>query len=132
MTWQTCSSVTCRLAFFSNGRLTNTSDTLYREISRNWPVMAYALNLGSITQTSRPMVFALGLVRDPVVRYMKDGMFQSRSSLWWTRWSSVGNVVSVVIFVLSFRFLTKADLKKKDRRLPLWICFCSFSRCQPR
>ncbi len=112
MTWQTCSSVTCRLAFFSNGRLTNTSDTSYREINRNWPVMAYALDLGNITQTSRSMVFALGLVRDPVVRYMKDGMFQSRSSLWWTRWSSIGDVVSVVTYFL-FRFLTKADLNKK-------------------
>jgi len=72
--------------------------------------MAYALNLGNISQTSRPMVFALGLVRDPVVRYMKDGMFQSRSSLWWTRWSSVGDVVSVVIFVFSFRFITKKKI----------------------
>ena len=95
-TWQTCSSLVCRNGFSTAGRLTNTSDTAFRAIRDDWPVLAFSLDLGEITQTSYPLTFALGLVRDPILKYIKDGTAQARSSLWWARWNNIGNAVGTL------------------------------------
>ena len=79
----------------------NTSDTDYRSIDNGWTSMAFALDFGSTTGISNlpnPPVFALGLVRDPVMQYDKDGT-QRMSSLWWLRWNNVGQ--AVLIFITS-------------------------------
>ena len=93
MTWQTTFRETARLNFNMNGRLDNTSDTDFRTIGQ-YPVLAYALDLGNITQTSNPLVFAIGLVRDPVVSYRTAETTQHLSHLWQSRWSSIGSAVS--------------------------------------
>ena len=92
-------SIVCRNGFSIAGRLTNTSDTAFRAIRAirdDLPVLAFSLDLGEITQTSYPLLFALGLVRDPILKYYKDGTAQARSSLWWARWNDIGNAVGTL------------------------------------
>lgn len=82
---------------------------------RNFVVMGLAVDLGSITSTSSPVVWGLGLVRDPVIQYatgtssprLTAGRLltttysdfagsESRSSYFWSKYSSIGSVVGFI------------------------------------
>jgi hypothetical protein len=94
MTWQTSAIGTSRGNFSSNGKLENTSDTNFRAINNQWPVVAYALDLGNITKTSNTLVVGIGLIRDPVVSYRTAKTTQSLRHLWYSKWSNLGSAVS--------------------------------------
>ena len=83
-----------RTNFFTAGNLTHTTDPNFRAINNSWPVSAFALDFGNIIQTTTPLVFAVGLVRDPVVVYQTPNGLESRSQLWQKKWSDVGSAVS--------------------------------------
>lgn len=60
--------------------------------------MSFALDLGNVTSTATQVVFALGLVRDPVLTYLRDdNVIQNRSALWWLTWNSVESAVSQLV-----------------------------------
>ncbi|KDQ29342.1 hypothetical protein PLEOSDRAFT_157064 [Pleurotus ostreatus PC15] len=69
-TFQTGADVTVRAQFLNNGRLPNTQDTNFRAIQDNWPVFAFAHDLGSVGSTAQSRVIALGHARDPAVQYI--------------------------------------------------------------
>ena len=93
MTWKIDNYGPTRDNFTSFGQLDNTSDTNYRAISSGSPTFAFALDLGTINQTSNSLVFGIGLVRDPVLKYQTGTTNQSLKHLWSTRWSDVGAAV---------------------------------------
>jgi len=95
MTWQTSAIGTSRGNFSLHGKLENTSDTNFRAINNQWPVLAYALDLGNITKTSNTLVVGIGLIRDPVVSYRTAKTTQSLSHLWYSRWGDIGTAVSI-------------------------------------
>jgi hypothetical protein len=64
------------------------------------PVFGIAVDLGSIKATSSPVVWAIGLVRDPAIQYVDSlGRPQERSSYFWTQYPTVGAAVRVPFFV---------------------------------
>jgi len=95
MTWQTGLGQISRTNFSLNGKLENSSDTNFRAINVSWPALAFALDLGSITQTSNTLVFGIGLIRNPVVSYRIANTTQHLSHLWYSRWGNVGSAVGV-------------------------------------
>ncbi|KAF8883844.1 hypothetical protein BD779DRAFT_813306 [Infundibulicybe gibba] len=101
MTWQTGQDLILRGQFNSNltsGRLNNTEDKDFRVISSNWPVFALSMDLGSVSEISTPVVWALGLVRDPTISYgLGDGSIQSRSSFFWTQYSTIGDAIGAFV-----------------------------------
>lgn len=97
-TWQSGSDATVRAQFVNNGRLPNTADTNFRAVSNNWPVFGLAHDLGSITSASTPVIFSIGHVRDPAIKYIAaGGTFQSRSLLFWSQFTSVSSVISTFL-----------------------------------
>jgi len=57
--------------------------------------MSFVLDLGNVTSTPVQTLFALGLVRDLVLTYLREGnVIQNRSALWWLTWNSVESAVS--------------------------------------
>ncbi|KAJ3568844.1 hypothetical protein NP233_g5444 [Leucocoprinus birnbaumii] len=71
-TWRTGSTAVCRSKFIENGTLDNNRDTDFRPVnSRGWPGFAHATDLGTISSISQPdpVVWAVGLVRSPLLRY---------------------------------------------------------------
>jgi hypothetical protein len=52
----------------SHGRLEDNLDVQYRRIGENWPVFAFAKDLGTVKDVKRT-VFALGHVRDPAISH---------------------------------------------------------------
>ncbi|KAA1466346.1 DUF1793-domain-containing protein [Dentipellis sp. KUC8613] len=94
-TYQTGQDTVVRSQFVKSGQLANTQDTNFRAISNDWPVFAFAHNLGSITQASAPVVFAVGHVRDPAIQYIVAGnTLQNRSLYFWSRFASVADAIA--------------------------------------
>ncbi|CAE6470684.1 unnamed protein product [Rhizoctonia solani] len=79
-TWQTGQDIVVRQQFLSTGKLANTQDINFRKVSVNWPVMAFAQDLGIVTSgyTGRAN-FVLGHLRDPVVQYQTPTSPEARS-----------------------------------------------------
>ena len=87
----------CRNLFAAKGALDNSQDTNFRVITQNYPVFAFAYDLGSITATSGPKVFAAGFVRDPAIKYTDLSGTSSQRSLYYnTKYSDIGSLVSVL------------------------------------
>ncbi|KAF7783395.1 hypothetical protein Agabi119p4_1419 [Agaricus bisporus var. burnettii] len=96
LTWQTGADTDCRIRFAKSGSLLNSKDTNFRPVNRQWPVFSFAIDLGSITPTTQPdpVVWALGLVRDPLVNYSAGSGFQSRIGYYWSAYHSIDDVIS--------------------------------------
>ncbi|KAI0744978.1 DUF1793-domain-containing protein [Earliella scabrosa] len=97
-TYQSGIDTELRAVFINNTRLMNTLDTDFRGISDQWPVFAFAHDLGSVTAPSDPVVYAVGHVRDPVVQYVTvNGIMQDRSSYFWTEYGSVADGIKAFL-----------------------------------
>ncbi|PCH43422.1 DUF1793-domain-containing protein [Wolfiporia cocos MD-104 SS10] len=96
--YQTGRDQTVRGIFESNGSLLDTQDTSFRAINDGFPVFAIAVNLGLITSTANPVVWALGYVRNPVIKYTTPtGESQLRYPYWATQYSSIPDVIEEVL-----------------------------------
>ncbi|KAF9007841.1 hypothetical protein BDQ17DRAFT_1323784 [Cyathus striatus] len=96
MTWQTGSADTAdglRARFKDGKTLSNTADNNFRAISDNWPVLGMRVDLGDITRTESSVVWTIGLIREPVIQFTKNGTIESRSSYFWTAYSSISDVI---------------------------------------
>ncbi|KAF5344089.1 hypothetical protein D9758_008834 [Tetrapyrgos nigripes] len=96
LTYQTGSDVDVRATFINQGKLNNTQDTNFRAIQDNWPVFAYAHDLGTVTSAStNPVVIAVGHVRDPVVHYIvENGELQNRSALFFNQFTQPQDAIT--------------------------------------
>ena len=53
-----------------------------------------AHDLGTVTASTEPVVFAVGHTRDPVIQYIIiNNAIQTRSSYFWTKYGSFGDAV---------------------------------------
>ncbi|EKM77075.1 hypothetical protein AGABI1DRAFT_130801 [Agaricus bisporus var. burnettii JB137-S8] len=101
LTWQTGNDLDCRNRFAENGSLTNVKDTNFGDvrvlnsIERRVPAVSFAIDLGSITPNNQPdpVVWALGLVRDPLVSYSDGSRFQSRTGYYWSAYHNIDGVI---------------------------------------
>ncbi|KAF9256003.1 DUF1793-domain-containing protein [Marasmius fiardii PR-910] len=97
ITWQTGGHYSLRGWFLSQGYLNNTKDTGFRNINDNYPVFAYAHDLGSIT-TRASIVWAIGLVRDHVIQDTTGSNTISLPGYWTTKFQSdVGNGIQAFL-----------------------------------
>ncbi|THU85437.1 hypothetical protein K435DRAFT_685590 [Dendrothele bispora CBS 962.96] len=69
MSWKTDDANITRSLFQDQGRLDNQTDTSFRVVNDQLPVFGFAVDLGVLKSTSSSLVWALGVVRDPVVKY---------------------------------------------------------------
>jgi hypothetical protein len=96
-TFQTGQDIIVRAQFINNGVLPNTQDTNFRAVQDDWPVFAFAKDLGTVSAASSPVVFVVGHVRDPAIEYIiAGGKTQNRSLYFWSQFSSVGAAVSAL------------------------------------
>ena len=58
--------------------------------------LGIAMDLGTIQSTSEPIVWAVGVVRDPVVQFTNSsGQIEERSSYYWSNYSNIHDAVFV-------------------------------------
>lgn len=56
--------------------------------------LAIVLDLGTIQATSAPVVWAVGVVRDPVIQYTNStGQTEERRAYYWSKYSSIHDAV---------------------------------------
>ncbi|CCM05442.1 uncharacterized protein FIBRA_07661 [Fibroporia radiculosa] len=96
VTYQTGEDTTLRNQFQQQGSLQDTMDTDFRAIGpTDWPVFAMSVDLGSIQATQSSIVWAIGYVRDPSIKYTtSSGQTQLRSPYYRTQYSSVQDIIS--------------------------------------
>lgn len=59
--------------------------------SQNFTSLAIAVDVGSVQSASSPVVYAVGVVRDPVVQYTNE---ESRSPYYRVQYTNVHDLVS--------------------------------------
>lgn len=98
-TYQTGADTIVRGYFAAQGTLDNTEDTSFRAISDDWPVFAFAEDLGTVTSTATSaQVFSIGHFRDPAIEYIiANGELQSRSAYFLSQYSTVADAVRMSI-----------------------------------
>ena len=95
MTYEVGEDTVLRPGFITSGVLNNTVDSKFRAIRDNYPVFAFAHDLGDVgaTQTT-PVVYTIGYVRDPLVQLLNIPNINSlRGAYYLTRYSSNSDMV---------------------------------------
>jgi len=87
VTYQTAADVGMRTGFNRTGTLNNTLDTAFRQVNDQWPCFALSKDLGNINSASDPVVFAVGLTRDPAISYETSSGPQGRSLYYKTQFT---------------------------------------------
>ncbi|KAG6833882.1 hypothetical protein H0H87_007893 [Tephrocybe sp. NHM501043] len=94
-TYQSGADLAVRAQFINTGKLLNTQDINFRPIQDNWPVFGLAHDLGSVIGASSPVLFSIGHVRDPALRYIVEGGdTQPRSLYFWSQFNTVSALIS--------------------------------------
>ncbi|KAF8992037.1 hypothetical protein BDQ17DRAFT_1370004 [Cyathus striatus] len=116
VTWQTGSADTplpdgLRATFNAGRTLSNSDDTNYRAIRDDWPVLAFRVDLGNITQTdsSLRVVWSIGIIREPAVQYIQV----QHSSYYWSAYNSTDDLVEDVIGKFDDVMSNATDLDNK-------------------
>ncbi|KAH8823811.1 hypothetical protein DL96DRAFT_1615536 [Flagelloscypha sp. PMI_526] len=98
LTWQTGPDTILRPGFNATGRLNGTDDREFRAVSDHWPVLAISVDLGNIVNSTSPVVWSLGLVREPVVQFTTaPGKMEQRSAFYQSKFSSIEAAISTFI-----------------------------------
>ncbi|KAJ3894274.1 hypothetical protein GG344DRAFT_41334 [Lentinula edodes] len=96
VTYQTGQDSVVRGQFQSKGSLTNQQDTNFRAINNDFVVLGISVDLGTNTNFLTPVVWGLGLVRDPVIEYAVSAgstTTQNRSSYFWTEFDTISDAI---------------------------------------
>ncbi|EIM87375.1 uncharacterized protein STEHIDRAFT_146778 [Stereum hirsutum FP-91666 SS1] len=98
LTYRTGVDADCRTMFQSKQKLDNTQDSGYRAIDDSYPVFALSQDLGTISSTSQPIVWALGYVQDPAIRYQDlDGSNQDRGLYYNLNYTSADALINAFL-----------------------------------
>ncbi|PBL00369.1 hypothetical protein ARMGADRAFT_1072730 [Armillaria gallica] len=112
-TYETGAYTDVRGDFLTRGALNNTPDVNFRAIRDRWVVLGHAVNLNNITSTTSSVVWAIGLVRDPVISLYSTGANNSRSSYFWTAYNTVSDAVDFFLSDFSNAKQRAIDLDNK-------------------
>ncbi|KAF8684145.1 hypothetical protein RHS04_01442 [Rhizoctonia solani] len=86
--WQTGSADALRGLFIKSGVLANTQDSNFRQVGKDWPVLAIAQDLGAVATQAQVATFVLGHSRNPAVQYYTNSGTQERSLYFLSKFSS--------------------------------------------
>ncbi|KAF8745765.1 hypothetical protein RHS02_01031, partial [Rhizoctonia solani] len=86
--WQTGTADALRGLFIKSGVLANTQDSNFRQVGKDWPVLAIAQDLGAVATQAQVATFVLGHSRNPAVQYYTNNGTQERSLYFLSKFSS--------------------------------------------
>lgn len=82
LTHQSGPDVDVRGAFSTKGVLSNSVDSQYRTISKNWPVFGFAMDLGSVGSSPVDTLFTIGLAQAKAIQYSGPKGIEAVPPLW--------------------------------------------------
>ncbi|KAL5533549.1 hypothetical protein ACEPAG_9 [Sanghuangporus baumii] len=85
--------------FFANGTgLNNQAQQGTNPVDNPFNTLGIAVDIGSVSSTSEPVAYALGVVRDPAIRYTNDLVqIEERSSYYWSQFTNIHDVIAEVL-----------------------------------
>ncbi|KAH8111989.1 DUF1793-domain-containing protein [Phellopilus nigrolimitatus] len=86
-------------SFFANGTgLNGQSEPTFHAVNFPYETLGIAVDLGSITTTNEPVVYAVGVVRDPVIRYTNAKVHvETRSAFYWSKFTNIHDAIEDVL-----------------------------------
>jgi hypothetical protein len=100
LTFQNGQDSVVRGQFINNGVLANTQDTDYRAINNDWPVFAFANDLGSVTATAKSTLFTIGLLQKQAIQF--EGATNQTLNAYWTNYFST-NQAAISFFYSDYK-----------------------------
>ncbi|KAI0473104.1 glutaminase GtaA [Xylariaceae sp. FL0804] len=89
LTWQNGEDTVVRGNFLSNGSLANKQDSNYRAVDDDWPVFAFAHDLGYVRNQTISKLFTIGLTQYNAIELLGAGSnLTTYQSLWTSYFSS--------------------------------------------
>ncbi|KAI5892498.1 uncharacterized protein SCHCODRAFT_02626308 [Schizophyllum commune H4-8] len=88
MSYRTDGESTTRDLFVKEGNLGNKATMNDRAISAEWPVVAFAYNLGTVENESEEVIFAIGLARNQIIKLKVGSGEQVRYPYYLSRYDS--------------------------------------------
>lgn len=85
-----------RGSFVKTGKLDGSKDTNFRAVNKDYPVFAYAVELGRVTDQPKSTLFTIGLLQQQAVQFLGADGLQALPALWTSYFSSEESAVSVV------------------------------------
>ncbi|KAK0466307.1 uncharacterized protein EV420DRAFT_1261099 [Desarmillaria tabescens] len=92
-TYETGNDTVVRAEFITRGTLDNRGDIDMRAIDNHFVVLGHAVNLSNIASTTSSVVWAIGLVRDPVISLYSTTTNSTRSSYFWTAFNTDSDAI---------------------------------------
>ncbi|KAK3682152.1 hypothetical protein B0T22DRAFT_277242 [Podospora appendiculata] len=115
LTWQIGQDTAVRTQFTNNQALSNTKDSDFRAVQTNWPVFAFAHDLGDVQSTSVERVFTLGLIQDEVIDFAgQSGSLAPVPGLWSSFYTN--DLSAVVAFYNDYQHATAVS-NELDQRI---------------
>lgn len=66
-----------------NGKLSNSKDSDFRAVNTNWPVFGYTVDLGSVSSSTKSVLFSIGLCQKEAIQFLGEGdSVRTINSLW--------------------------------------------------
>ena len=98
ISWQISSADPQRVAAANQSTLSNTADSSFHPVGDPFDVLGIMVDVGSVSSTpTDPLVYTIGVVRDPVVQYTNSKVqLETRSSYFWGTYSNVHDLVRPV------------------------------------
>ncbi|KAF5361093.1 hypothetical protein D9756_005174 [Leucocoprinus leucothites] len=96
--WQTGNSGALRSLFIESGTLDNARDTDFRQINaEGFPGFSHSVDLGTISSTAQPdpVVWAIGLVRNPLIRY--TSLSRDQTGYYWSVHPNISSVITAFL-----------------------------------
>jgi hypothetical protein len=82
LSYQSGPDTDVRSMFQNNGFLQDTADTNYRAINQNWPVLGFAVDLGTVDASPKSTLFSIGLAQQEAAQFSGADGYQPVPSLW--------------------------------------------------
>ena len=96
MSFRTDGGDRVRDVFIKEGNLGNQATMNDRAISDDWPVMAFAYDLGTVKDESEEVVWAIGLARDRIMQLGDESGEQMRYPYFLSRYNTTSDAVGMI------------------------------------
>ena len=82
LTYQSGEGMAVRETFANDGKLSNSRDSDFRAISKDWPVFGFAIDLGSVGSEAVNRLFTIGLDQREAIQFDGANGSGAEPSLW--------------------------------------------------
>ncbi|KAL5519656.1 hypothetical protein ACEPAH_1339 [Sanghuangporus vaninii] len=98
VSWQIGPADDIRAGFANGTSLNDQAQAGTHPVGNPFNTLSFSVFLGSVSSTSEPIAFALGVVRDPVIQYTNRlTQIEERSAYYWSQFTNIHDAIGDVV-----------------------------------